>query len=98
MAVVPLDVDRPLVEERLVQTVELFVNRLLLINDQSFEKLKKGFNADCTSRWNESVKYFIDWKQYLSEIRADFGGHFDHGSARHAIEEMHQKQSASSLL
>jgi len=29
MAVVPLDVDRPLVEERLVQTVELFVNRLL---------------------------------------------------------------------
>jgi hypothetical protein len=54
-----------------------------------FRKLKNGFNADCTSRWDESVKYFINWKAYLSEIRADCGGHFDHGTARHAIEEMH---------
>ena len=33
MPVVPLDVDRSLVEERLVQTVELFLNRLLLVLD-----------------------------------------------------------------
>ena len=36
-----------------------------------------------------AAKYFRDWKQFLSELRADFGGHFDHGSATHATQEMH---------
>lgn len=75
---------------RSIATLVEFASAIEMLDQRpEFRKLKKRFNADCTSRWNEAVNYFSDWKQYLSEIRADFGGHFDHGSARHAVEEMH---------
>jgi len=75
---------------RSIATLVEFASAIEMLDQRpEFRKLKRDFNADCTSRWNESVKYFIDWKKYLSEIRADFGGHFDHGSACHAIAEMH---------
>jgi hypothetical protein len=54
-----------------------------------FRAIKKRFDRDVQERWENAAKYFRDWKKYLSERRADFGGHFDHGSALHAVKEMH---------
>lgn len=74
---------------RSIATLVEFASAIEMIDQRpEFRKLTKSFNADCTLRWNEAAAYFRDWKAYLSKIRADFGGHFDHGSARHAVEEM----------
>ena len=63
-----------------------------------FRKLNERFDAECSSRWKEAVDYFRDWKGYLSKIRADFGGHFDHGSARHGVEEMHSETTGELVV
>jgi hypothetical protein len=75
---------------RSIATLVEFASAIEMLDQRpEFRKLKKGFNADSVSRWNEAVNYFREGKRYLSEIRADFGAHFDHESARHAIKEMH---------
>jgi hypothetical protein len=84
---------------RSIATLVEFASAIEMLDQRpEFRSLKKSFNADCTLRWNEAVRYFKDWRKYLSEIRADFGGHFDHGSALHAVEEMHPETTGELIV
>jgi len=69
---------------------ETYEKRLREVFDHAeleFRKIKKDFDRDVQERWTGAADYFREWKDFLSEIRADFGGHFDHGSAIHAVRE-----------
>lgn len=54
-----------------------------------FRRIKQRVDPEVQKRWEDAAQCFRDWKSYLSACRADFGGHFDHGSARHAVSEVH---------
>ncbi len=75
---------------RSIATLVEFAGAVEMLDQRpEFRKIKKGFDRDIQKRWTDAAEYFREWKGYLSEIRADFGGHFDHGSALHAVREMH---------
>lgn len=75
---------------RSVATLVEFASAIEMLDQRpEFRRLKKGFSNDIRERWDASTAYFRNWKEYLSQIRADFGGHFDHGSARYAVKGMH---------
>jgi hypothetical protein len=74
---------------RSLATLVEFANAIEMLDQRpEFRKLKRKRSPDMLSRWDEAAEYFRQWKEYLSERRADFGGHFDHGSARHAISKI----------
>ena len=75
---------------RSITTLVEFASAVEMLDQRpEFRKIKKDFGRDVQERWTGAADYFREWKDYLSEIRADFGGHFDHGSAVHAVCEMH---------
>lgn len=75
---------------RSIATLVEFAGAIEMLDQRpEFRALKRQFDHNVQERWDEAAKYFRDWKRYLSERRADFGGHFDHGSALHAVKEMH---------
>ena len=63
-----------------------------------FRKLKKRFSRDVQTRWDDAAKYFRAQKKYLSERRANFGGHFDHVSAKHAVKKIHPETAGQIVV
>lgn len=73
-----------------IATLVEFSSALEMLDQRpEFADVRKRFDEAGLDRWRAAVKFFAANKSYLSRIRADFGGHFDHGSARHAVAEMH---------
>jgi hypothetical protein len=77
---------------RSIATLVEFASAIEMLDQRpEFRRLKAGFSQRCASDWKEGLDYFSHSKEYLSKIRADFGGYFDHGSARYAVAEMHSE-------
>jgi hypothetical protein len=75
---------------RSIATLVEFASAIEMLDQRpEFRARKTRFDREVQERWDNAAKYFRDWKTFLSERRADFGGHFDHGSALHAVKEMH---------
>lgn len=84
---------------RSIATLVEFAGAIEMLDQRpEFRKIKHDCKQDVRERWTSAADYFREWKDYLSKIRADFGGHFDHGSAVHAVREMHPDTSGELIV
>ncbi len=73
-----------------IATLVEFGGALKMLDEQpDFQQIRRGFKNGGPERWRDAVEFFVKQKPYLSKVRADFGGHFDHASALHAVTDMH---------
>ena len=84
---------------RSIATLVEFPSAIEMLDQRpEFRKLKRNFNRDVQKRWDDATKYFREQKKYLSERRADFGGHFDHASAKHAVKKIHPETAGQIVV
>ena len=75
---------------RSIATLVEFASAIEMLDQRpEFRRIKREFNSDVRKRWDDAAEYFRHQKKYLSERRADFGAHFDHASAKHALKKIH---------
>jgi hypothetical protein len=53
-----------------------------------FEPVFGQFGQEGKRRWRAAAEFFSARKEFIARLRADFGGHFDHGSALHALQDL----------
>jgi len=72
-----------------VATLVEFGGALKMVDEHpEFEPVFGRFGPEGKTRWREAVGFFAERKEFIARLRGDFGGHFDHGSALHALQDL----------
>ena len=84
---------------RSIATLVEFAGAIEMLDQRpEFRELKNKLDIDAQTRWDDATQYFRNWKKYLSDRRANFGGHFDHATAKHAIEQIHPETTGQIVV